>query len=144
MTGSVRWSRAIAVAGVALVLIAGWLALAPLSAGSREIVYVIPPGTLAGNKTGRPMDLLPPEIHLTLGVRDVLVLTNDDSAAHYVGPIVLASRQTYRIPFRRPGRFQYACSLHTAGRLTIVVTPEPQIGLERLRWRLAHAWASVP
>ena len=141
MTSFVRWRRAIAVAVVLLILIAGGLAVAPLSAGSREIVYVIPPGTLAANKTGKPLELLPAEIHLTLGVRDILVLTNDDSAVHYVGPIVLASRQTYRIPFRRPGRFQYACSLHAAGRLTIVVTPEPPMGFERLRWRLAHAWA---
>jgi hypothetical protein len=137
VTSAVRWRRAVTVAGVALVLIVGWLALAPLASGSREIVFVIPPGTQAANRSGRPLDLLPPEIHLTLGVRDVLVLTNDDSAIHNVGPIV--SRQTYRIPFRRPGRFQYACSLHAAGRLTIVVTPEPAIGLERLRWRLTSA-----
>lgn len=142
MTRVVRWRRAIVVATVILVLIAGGLALVPLSAGSRELVYVIPPGTLAATKTGKPLELLPAEIHLTLGVRDVLVLTNDDTAVHYVGPIVLASRQTYRIPFRRAGRFQYACSVHVAGRLTIVVTPEPPMGLERLRWRLAHVWAS--
>lgn len=142
MTGFVGWRRAIVVAVAVLILITGGLALVPLSAGSREIVYVIPPGTLAANKTGKPLELLPAEIHLTLGVRDTLVLTNDDTAVHYVGPIVLASRQTYRIPFRRPGRFQYACSLHVAGRLTIVVTPEPPMGLERLRWRLARAWAS--
>jgi plastocyanin len=67
-----------------------------------------------------------------------VVVTNDDTAVHVVGPIVLGSRQTYRIPFRRPGRFQYACSLHAAGRLTIVVASEPQIGLERLRWRLMN------
>jgi hypothetical protein len=136
VTKSARWRRAAAVAGVALVLTAAWLALAPLSAGRREMVIVIPPGTLAATTNGRPPDLLPAEIHLTLGVRDILVITNDDTAIHSVGPITLASRQTYRIPFRQPGRFQYACSLHTAGRLTIVVTPQPQIGFERLRWRL--------
>jgi hypothetical protein len=139
VTSAVRWRRVLAGALVVLVLAAAWLAFAPLPAGSREMVFVIPPGTRAGTALGRPVDLLPAEIHLTLGVRDVLVLTNDDSAVHSVGPIVLASRQTYRIPFRRAGRFQYACSLHAAGRLTIVVTPEPPVGLERLRWRLTSA-----
>ena len=50
------------------------------------------------------------------------------------GPIILGSRQIYRIPFRRPGRFQYACSLHAAGTLTLVIAPAA--GLDRLRWRL--------
>ena len=55
---------------------------------------------------------------------------------HQVGPILLGARQTYRIPFRRPGRFQYACSLHAAGTLTLFIEPEPAPGLARLRWRL--------
>src|SRR5688572_29828733 len=122
-----RYRRAAMVAALALVLVGGWLALAPLSTGARELVFVIPPGARAANTSGRPVDVLPAEIHLTVGVRDVLVLTNDDSVVHSVGPIILGSRQTYRIPFRQPGRFQYACSLHAAGRLTIVVTPEPPI-----------------
>jgi hypothetical protein len=50
--------------------------------------------------------VLPSPIHLTLGIRDVLVLTNDDEVIHQVGPIILGSRQTYRIPFRRPGHFR--------------------------------------
>jgi NitT/TauT family transport system substrate-binding protein len=34
------------------------------------------------------------------------------------------------------GRFQYACSLHAAGTLTLLVDAEPGPGLKRLRWRL--------
>jgi len=51
---------------------------------------------------------------------------------------VLGSRQTYRIPFRKPGRFQHACSLHAAGSLSLVIDPPPAPGLDRLRWRLAR------
>jgi hypothetical protein len=126
-----------ALAGLALALGAtGWAAFAPLPEGARAFTFVIPPGTAARLKAGEPLTVLPSPIHLTVGVRDVLVLTNDDDAVHQVGPIILGSRQTYRIPFRRPGQFQYACSLHAAGTLTLVIAPAPAAGLDRLRWRL--------
>ena len=128
-----------AVAALALLAIAlgatAWAMFAPLP-GSRALTFVIPPGTAARLKAGEPFTVLPSPIHLTVGVRDVLVLTNDDDAIHQVGPIILGSRQTYRIPFRRPGNFQYACSLHAAGTLTLVIAPAPAAGLDRLRWRL--------
>jgi hypothetical protein len=113
-----------------------WAAFAPLPGGSSALTFVIPPGTAARLKAGEPFNVLPSPIHLTVGVRDVLVLTNDDDVVHQVGPIILGSRQTYRIPFRRPGHFQYACSLHAAGTLTLVIAPAPATGLDRLRWRL--------
>jgi hypothetical protein len=132
-----RWGVVAALASLALALGAtGWAAFAPLPEGSRALTFVIPPGTAARLKAGEPLNVLPSPIHLTVGVRDVLVLTNDDDAIHQVGPIILGSRQTYRIPFRRPGNFQYACSLHAAGTLTLVIAPAPAAGLDRLRWRL--------
>ena len=117
---------------------AAWAALAPFDEERRALTFVIPPGTAARMKSGKPPTVLPEVVRLTVGVRDVLVLTNDDTAVHQVGPIVLGSRQTYRIPFRQPGSFSYACSLHAAGRLTVVVAPEPAVGLERLLFRLAR------
>jgi plastocyanin len=126
---------ALAVLALALAA-AAWAAFAPLPGGSHALTFVIPPGTAARLKAGEPLTVLPSPIHLTVGVRDVLVLTNDDDAVHQVGPIILGSRQTYRIPFRRPGQFQYACSLHAAGTLTLVIAPAPAAGLDRLRWRL--------
>ena len=131
-----RVTAAVCVAGVLALGAAGWAAFAPFPERSRALVYVIPPGTAARLKRGAPLNVLPSPIHLTVGVRDVLVLTNDDEVVHQVGPIVLGSRQTYRIPFRRPGRFQYACSLHASGTLNLLIDPEPAAGLARLRWRL--------
>jgi hypothetical protein len=132
--------RPVAVARLALAVVAlgttAWAAFAPLPEGGRALTFVIPPGTAARLKAGEPLTVLPSPIHLMVGVRDVLVLTNDDDAVHQVGPIVLGSRQTYRIPFRRPGHFQYACSLHAAGTLALVIAPAPAAGLDRLRWRL--------
>lgn len=125
-------------AGTGLVIVlsaVGWAAFAPVPATGAALTFVIPPGTAARLKAGEPVDILPSPIHLTVGVRDVLVITNDDEAIHQVGPIILGSRQTYRIPFRRPGHLQYACSLHGAGTLTLVIAPPPAAGMERLRWR---------
>jgi plastocyanin len=131
-----------AAAGLALALVAlAWAALAPLPEGAHALTFVIPPGTAARLKAGEAASVLPSPIHLTVGVRDVLVLTNDDDVIHQVGPIILGSRQTYRIPFRKPGRFQYACSLHAAGTLALVIDPPPAAGLERLRWRLGQLTA---
>ena len=114
----------------------GWGAFAPFPEGSRVLTYVIPLGTAARLKSGEVLSVVPSPIRLTIGVRDVLVLTNDDEVVHQVGPIVLGARQTYRIPFRRPGRFQYACSLHASGTLSLVIAAEPAAGLPRLGWRL--------
>ena len=66
------------------------------------------------------------------------MITNDDEVIHQVGPIILGSRQTYRVPFRQPGHFRYACSLHATGTLTLLIEPPPAAGLERLRWRLGE------
>ena len=115
---------------------AAWAAFAPLPATGAALTFVIPPGTAARLKAGEPFTVLPSPIYLTVGVRDVLVITNDDEVIHQVGPIILGSRQTYRIPFRKPGHFQYACSLHADGHAHLVIAPPPAAGLERLRWRL--------
>ena len=132
----------LAAAGLAIALASiAWAALAPLPVGSHALTFVIPPGTAARLRAGEAASVLPSPIHLIVGVRDVLVLTNDDDVIHQVGPIILGSRQTYRIPFRKPGRFQYACSLHAAGTLALVIDPPPAAGLERLRWRLAQLTA---
>jgi hypothetical protein len=132
--------RPVVLAATAVVVLglaaAAWAAFAPLPITSRELTYVIPPGTAARLKAGAPFTVLPSPVHLTLGIRDILVLTNDDEVIHQLGPVILGPRQTYRIPFRRPGRFQYACSLHAAGTLTLLIEPEPVAGLARLRWRL--------
>ena len=120
-----------------------WAAFGPMPTNSRALTFVIPPGAAARLKAGEALDILPSPIHLTIGVRDILVLTNDDDVIHQVGPIILGSRQTYRIPFRRPGRFQYACSLHVTGTLSLLIEPPPAPGLERLRWRLARLLAGT-
>src|SRR6185503_18601016 len=67
--------------GIALVIALGalaWGAFAPLPATCAAVSFVIPPGAAARLKAGEPLTILPSPIFLTVGVRDVLVITNDD------------------------------------------------------------------
>jgi hypothetical protein len=41
------------------------------------------------------------------------------------------------LPFGRPSRYQFACSLHVNGQLDVIVDPMPEAGWPRLRWRVA-------
>jgi hypothetical protein len=76
-------------------------------------------------------------MRFTIGVRDVLVLRNEDDQPQHFGPVLLAPGQTYRVPFSAPATFDFACSAHDDGQLTIVVEREPVPGWRRLQWRMA-------
>jgi hypothetical protein len=124
-------------AAVALVAASAWAAFAPIPSGPREVVYVIPKGTAARRAAGQAVQTFPSRLRLTIGVRDLLVIRNEDDQPQSVGPILLAPGQTYRIPFSAPATFDFACSAHDEGQLTIVVEREPVPGWRRLRWRVA-------
>ena len=109
----------------------GWAALAPLPVLPKERVIAIPKGVSALGP--QPF---PSEIHLTLGLQDVLVLRNEDDRPQLVGGIEVAAGQDLSIPFYRVQDFQLACSAHPSGQLRISVTAQPDRGLARLWWRL--------
>jgi len=113
------------------VVAAGWAALAPLPALPKERVIVIPKGASALSPQPFPSD-----IHLTLGLQDVLVLRNEDGRPQLVGGIEVGAGQSLSIPFYRVQDFQLACSAHPSGQLRISVAAKPDPGLGRLWWRL--------
>ena len=115
----------------------GWAALTPLPADSREAVYVIPQGTWARRMAGENLDILPQELRLVLGVRDVLVLRNEDAVPQVFGPVLIMPAQSFSMPFRQASTYQFACSLHVSGQLSVIVAPTPAPGWQRIRWRLA-------
>lgn len=127
------------VAGVALaamVLVAAWAAFAPLPRpASREAAFVIPPGTWKRRMAGESVDILPQRIDLTLGMSDVLRLENRDSVPQTFGPALLMPGQTFRLPFEQASEYQFACSAHASGQMTVVVAPFPGSPWARLRWR---------
>ena len=121
---------------VGLLAISTWAALAPISPGSRDEIFEIPKGTWARRMAGDKVDILPSEINLTLGVKDVLVLKNRDDVPQIFGPALMMPGQNFRLPFALASSYQFACSAHTSGQMTINVHPMPDSPWSRLRWRL--------
>jgi hypothetical protein len=140
MSGSSSRTRALRAAG-ALVLAAAlgagaWAGLTPIERPtSRDRAFVIPKGTWARRMAGAKTEILPDEIRLTLGVRDVLVLENRDDVPQQFGPTLLMPGQTFRLPFQVASRYPFACTAHVSGQMTVVVDPEPVTPWGRLRWR---------
>ena len=127
---------ALALALLALATI-GWAALAPLPSESREALYVIPKGTWSRRMAGEKLDILPQELRLTLGVRDILVLRNDDDVPQVFGPVLVMPGQSFTMPFRQASSYQFACTLHASGQLSVIVEPAAAIEWQRLRRRTA-------
>ena len=125
----------IAVAAVALVALT-WSAVMPLHSTSREHVFEIPKGTWARRMAGQKIAILPDHIHLTLGLRDVLVLRNHDDVPQIFGPTLMMPGQSFRLPFDRPAQYQFACSAHASGQMTILVEAYPGTALARITWRV--------
>jgi hypothetical protein len=112
-------------AGVALLLLA-WAALAPLRYPTRELDVDL-------SQAGR----VPATLRLTVGVRDVLLLRNRDAhRAHVFGPVRVAPRHLFRLPFEQTGAFAYACDVVPGEQVIVRVGPYPDPGWGRLTWRL--------
>jgi hypothetical protein len=82
--------------------------------------------------------MLPARLQLTLGVRDIVVVKNEDAVEQRFGPVLLGPGQAYRLPFTAPGRYQFACSASEGEHIVITVDRAPNPGWARLRWRLAR------
>jgi hypothetical protein len=142
VTRLLRTAARLALAGGVLAGVAAWGALAPVPADSREQVFEIPKGTWARRTAGEKTDTLPSTIHLTLGVKDVLVLRNLDAVPQMFGPVLIMPEQSFRLPFRVASSHQFACTAHVSGTLTVEVAPEPSAGWRRLSWRVAQLFRS--
>lgn len=125
----------------ALASVVAWAAFAPVAVpASREQPFVIPAGTWERRMSGDRVEILPQQIRLTLGINDVLLLTNRDRVPQTFGPALLMPGQSFRLPFELASEYQFACSAHASGQMTIIVDPFPDTPWGRLRWR-ALRWA---
>jgi len=120
-----------------------WAALKPVQFASREEVFEIPKGTWARRMSGDKVEILPAQIRLTLGVRDVLLLRNLDDVPQVFGPTIMMPGQSFRLPFEVASSYTFACTAHLSGQMTIVVEPQPLSPWARLRWRAVSLWKAV-
>ena len=131
---TLRWLAGLVL--VALLGAAAWAALTPVRAASREVVFAIPKGTWARRMAGNPVEILPSRIRLTLGVSDILLLKNQDDVPQVFGPTLMMPGQSFRLPFAVAADYQFACTAHASGQMTIIVEPMPASAAARVWWRL--------
>jgi hypothetical protein len=128
----------LALSAAAMTLTVTWAACAPLRFDSREELFEIPRGTWARRMAGDKVEILPAEIHLVLGLRNVLLLRNLDDVPQIFGPTLIMPGQSFRLPFDVASEYQFACTAHVGGQLTVVVHEAPRSAWDRLRWRTGH------
>lgn len=133
--GRTRWLRGLCVVGALLLLALVAAAIVPPSASAREELFEIPPGTWSQRMAGKNVAILPDTIHLTLGMRDVLLLRNADDVPQTFGPVLIMPGQSFRLPFEKSSTYHFACTAHASGQLTIVVDPPLTPGWPTLQWR---------
>lgn len=132
---AIRWAL-VGLAALAGMAGAG-AAFVPVTIDNREQLFEIPQGTWARRRAGANVDILPQRMDLALGLRDVLVLRNLDDVPQIFGPTLIMPGQTFRLPFATAGEFQFACTAHVSGQMTVVVDQGLSAPWPRLRYRLA-------
>jgi hypothetical protein len=120
-----------------------WAAFAPVVFASREELFEIPQGTWARRMAGAKIEILPQEVRLVAESRNVLVLRNLDDVPQIFGPTLIMPGQTFRLPFEQPAEYQFACTAHLDGQMTVVVDEPLTSPWARLRWRARRAAKSV-
>jgi len=118
---------------------AAWAAFAPVRIENRDEVFAIPKGTWARRMAGDKVEILPREVRLVLGVKDVLVLENHDDVPQVFGPVLMMPGQTFRLPFETVSINQFSCTAHASGQMTVNVMAGPEAGWDRLAWRMREA-----
>jgi hypothetical protein len=136
------WRAVICGLTVLCLVVLAWAGFAPLQSASRQEVFVIPKGTWAQRMGGKKLPLLPDEIYLTLTVRDLLVLENQDDVPQIFGPALIMPGQSFSLPFEVASDYQFMCTAHTSGQMTVIVHPYPASPWARLWWR-ARNWARL-
>ena len=133
-----KWAGLASSAVIVAILL--WAAASPVVSDDRDEVFEIPKGTWARRMAGDKVEILPNEVRLTLGVKDVLVLRNSDDVPQVFGPTLMMPGQSLRLPFEVASSYQFACTAHASGQMTIEVEPEPVMPWSRIHWRVREWW----
>ena len=106
--------------GAVLLLLATTLLLAGCGSGPEEYRVVVPAGTAERIAAGEDVQLIDTEIDLSVG--DSIVIVNQDTELHQVGPFPVRAGETFDHTFSTPGTFEGVCSLHPDNAVVITVT----------------------
>jgi plastocyanin len=106
---------------LAIVSIGAALAIhvAPRAVASQTISIRVPAGTQDQMDAGEEIVLFPRR--LEVGVGDRIVIENNDTSSHQVGPYVVGPGQRIVQTFSTTGIIEGICTLHPSGEVTIVV-----------------------
>ncbi|MCL4876824.1 MAG: hypothetical protein KJ064_09205 [Anaerolineae bacterium] len=108
---------------IALLVVIGTIVTRSMQeAASHEYVIVIPEGTGERIEAGEDPDVIPEEIHLVLGKKDVLVIENRDSVGHRISDFWVGAGETLRQEFHFPAVYQGECTIHKTAQVHIIVT----------------------
>jgi hypothetical protein len=118
----------------------GWAGFAPIEVSSHEELFEIPKGTYARRRAGDLVEILPDRIRLTVGLDDVLLIRNLDDVPQTFGPAIMMPGQSFRLPFERAASYQFVCTAHASGQLTVDVEAEPATPWARIHWRTREWW----
>jgi hypothetical protein len=138
-----RIALAAAIVALAVLGAVAWASLTPVTFASREETFEIPKGTWARRMAGNKVEILPSQIFLTLGIRDVLLLKNMDDVPQIFGPTLMMPGQSFRLPFELASSYQFACTAHASGQMTVVVDELPDTPWRRLVWRTRRIFRVV-
>jgi hypothetical protein len=125
----------LAICALGAIAALAWAGLAPVRTSSRDELFEIPKGTWARRMSGDTVSILPDHIRLTLGLRDILVLRNLDDVPQIFGPTLMMPGQSFRLPFEQASEYQFACTAHASGQMTIIVDEYPARPWARVVWR---------
>jgi hypothetical protein len=81
----------------------------------------IPDGTAERVAAGQPSPSIPSSLEFVVG--DTLVVANEDSVSHQLGPIWVPARGTGRMTIGQANTYSYACSFRPGGTLDLRVRP---------------------
>ncbi|MEJ0086182.1 MAG: hypothetical protein WDO72_10895 [Pseudomonadota bacterium] len=124
----------------AAVAVLAWAGFAPITLPTHEELFEIPNGTYARRMKGDQVEILPSQIRLTLGLNDVLLLRNLDDVPQVFGPTIMMPGQSLRLPFEKASRYDFACTAHASGQMTILVEEEPVMPWSKIHWRFREWW----
>ncbi len=107
-----------------LAIITGWFVLMGWEE-MRTVSYVIPPGTNARLANGEDVLDIPEEIKLTVGIKDTLVIENQDNVVHTFGLFTILPQTTLTKRFTAPRVYQNICTFHENREMKVVINPAP-------------------